>query len=126
MEPIHLFTLASRQADWLSTRQAAVAQNVANADTPKYQAVDVAPFSDVLDQTRLELSVTSKGHFELTGIEIDAASVRKSDAWEVTHSGNSVSLEQEMIKAGDIHTSFSLNRSVVGAFSRMLSSALKG
>lgn len=126
MEPIHLFTLASRQADWLSMRQTAVAQNVANADTPKYRAVDVSPFSDVLDQTRLELAVTRNGHFDIKGIEIDATSVRKADAWEVTHSGNSVSLEQEMIKAGEIHTSFSLNRSVVGAFSRMLSSALKG
>ena len=52
MQPIHLFSVASRQADWLSVRQATVAQNVANADTPKYRAVDVEPFGDVLNARR--------------------------------------------------------------------------
>lgn len=126
MQPIHLFSLASRQADWLSVRQATVAQNVANADTPKYGAVDVEPFSDVLSQTRLELAATNPGHMAPSGLDAAAADVRREKGWEVSHSGNSVSLEQEMIKAGDIHTSFSLNRSIVSAFSRMLTSAVKG
>lgn len=126
MQPVHLFSLASRQADWLSVRQATVAQNVANADTPKYRAVDVEPFNDVLSQTRLELAATKPGHMAPTAIETAATNMRREKAWEITHSGNSVSLEQEMIKAGDIHTSFSLNRSIVAAFGRMLTSAVKG
>ena len=126
MQPVHLFSLASRQADWLSVRQATVAQNVANADTPKYRAVDVEPFNDVLSQTRLELAATNPGHMAPTALEAAATNVRREESWEITHSGNSVSLEQEMIKAGDIHTSFSLNRSIVAAFGRMLTSAVKG
>ncbi|WP_370674112.1 flagellar basal body rod protein FlgB [Pleomorphomonas sp. PLEO] len=126
MQPIHLFSLASRQADWLSVRQATVAQNVANADTPKYSAVDVEPFSEVFSQTRLELAATNPGHMAPSGLDAATADVRREKAWETSHSGNSVSLEQEMIKAGDIHTSFSLNRSIVAAFGRMLTSAVKG
>lgn len=126
MQPIHLFSIASRQADWLSVRQATIAQNVANADTPKYRAVDVEPFGDVLSQTRLQLAATNPAHMAPSGLDAAAADVRREDAWEITHSGNSVSLEQEMIKAGDIHTSFSLNRSIVAAFGRMLTSAVKG
>lgn len=126
MQPIHLFSIASWQADWLSIRQATVAQNVANADTPKYRAVDVEPFGDVLSQTRLQLAATNPAHMAPSGLDAAKADVRREDAWEITHSGNSVSLEQEMIKAGDIHTSFSLNRSIVAAFGRMLTSAVKG
>ena len=126
MQPVHLFSLASRQADWLSVRQATVAQNVANADTPKYRAVDVEPFNNVLNQTQLQLAATNPGHMMPTGLDAQATDVRREKSWEITHSGNSVSLEQEMIKAGDIHTSFSLNRSIVAAFGRMLTSAVKG
>jgi flagellar basal-body rod protein FlgB len=38
MEPVHLFSLIDRQQGWLSTRQALVAQNIANVDTPYYRA----------------------------------------------------------------------------------------
>ncbi|MFC5069756.1 flagellar basal body rod protein FlgB [Flaviflagellibacter deserti] len=126
MGPVHLFSLASQQASWLSLRQTAISQNVANADTPKYRAVDVQPFNDVLDKTSLELASTNSNHLEVPDLDLKAAKVRKSGAWEITHSGNSVSLEQEMMKAGEINGSFNLNRSIVAAFGRMLSSAVKG
>ena len=44
MNPIQLFELASRQAEWLSVRQQVVATNIANANTPGYsrQSVELA------------------------------------------------------------------------------------
>ncbi len=44
MQPIQLFDLASRQAEWLTIRQQVVAGNIANANTPKFRAKDVTPF----------------------------------------------------------------------------------
>ena len=44
MGPVQLFELASQQAHWLSARQVAVAENIANANTPGYKAADVPPF----------------------------------------------------------------------------------
>lgn len=126
MEPVHLFSLASQQASWLSLRQTAVAQNVANADTPRYRAVDVAPFKDTLDRTKLALAATDSGHLDVPDLDLQASRVRKGGAWEITHSGNSVSLEQEMMKAGEINSSFSFNRSLVAAFGRMLTTATRG
>ncbi len=49
MQPIQLFALASRQAEWLQVRQQVVTGNIANANTPKFHAKDVTPFQAVLD-----------------------------------------------------------------------------
>jgi len=125
MEPVHLFSLASDQAKWLSLRQTAIAQNVANANTPGYAAVDVTPFQDVLDRTTLTLASTQPGHIPLPEMDARAAKVRKSASWEITHSKNSVSLEQEMIKAGEVNSAFSLNRNLVSTFGRMLTAAVR-
>jgi flagellar basal-body rod protein FlgB len=46
--------------------------------------------------------------------------------WDVTHSGNSVSLEQEMLKAGEVSRDFALSTSVAKSFHRMFMTTLKG
>ena len=125
MEPVHLFSLASDQAKWLSLRQAAVSQNVANANTPGYSAVDVTPFQDVLDRTNLTLASTQPGHIALPEMDARTAQVEKAKSWSVTHSKNSVSLEQEMIKGAQINGAFSLNRNLVSTFGRMLTAAVR-
>ena len=58
MQPIELFRLASKQAHWLSVRQDVVAGNVANVNTPGYRAMDVEPFSDVLDKQQTAMVST--------------------------------------------------------------------
>ncbi len=126
MEPIHLFELAAQQARYLSTSQSVIADNVANANTPGFRARALQPFSEVLDQTRLTLASTNPGHLDVPATEAQAASTTDADPWEVAESGNSVSLEQELIKAGDVNRSYSLNSSLVKAFHGMLMSSVKG
>jgi flagellar basal-body rod protein FlgB len=41
------------------------------------------------------------------------------------HSGNSVSLEQEMVKGGDVNRDYSMNTAIVRSFHRMLLSSAK-
>jgi flagellar basal-body rod protein FlgB len=48
-----------------------------------------------------------------------------TDTWETTYSGNSVSLEQEMMKEGDINRSFTLNANIKRAFHQMLMLSVK-
>ena len=50
---------------------------------------------------------------------------RKEQSWEVVHSGNSVSLEQEMLKAGDINKDYSLNTAIIKSFHRMFMTSTK-
>ena len=125
LQPIYLFDLAAKQAHWLSLNQATIASNVANANTPAYKAQAVQPFADVLDRTQLQLTATNPAHLDLDPAAEQAAAVSDQDPWETTESGNTVSLEQEMMKAGDVNRSFSLNTSVLKAFHGMLMSSLK-
>lgn len=125
MGPIHLFDLAAQQARWLSVSQAVIANNVANANTPGYQAQAVRPFADVLAKTQLQFASTDPNHMTLGPTEQGNVATADQDAWETTESGNSVSLEQEMIKAGDVRRDFSLNTNVVRAFHGMLMASVK-
>jgi flagellar basal-body rod protein FlgB len=119
MESVHLFALMRSQRDWLSTRQSLVAQNIANIDTPGYRALDVTPFTQVLEKTGVELAVSSAGHLHTTPADTIAADVRPAAGWEATHSGNTVSAEAEMIKVGDIRTTYTLGANVTRAFHTM-------
>jgi len=125
MEPLFLFNLASRHASWASVRQAAIAGNIANAHTPGYKAVDAEPFTAVLDKTRLTLARTAQSHMDVAASGIPTHKVAAADSWNVSHSGNSVSLEQEMLKADDVNRAYSLNTSIVRAFHRMILASVK-
>jgi flagellar basal-body rod protein FlgB len=124
--PVHLFDLASQQARWLGVRQMIVAENVANANTPGFKSSDVTPFEDVYNNTELTMTATHSGHIGADQSELDAVAIREQNPWEITHSGNSVSIEQEMIKAGEVNRAYSMNTSIRKAFHQMLMTSLKG
>ena len=123
--PVYLFDLTSRQAQWLAARQTTISGNVANANTPGYRARDVEPFADVLDKTKLTMAATNGGHIGFEPSHAEAAKVKKSESWDTVYSKNSVSLEQELIKAGEVNRQHSLNTSIVKSFHRMLLSSVR-
>lgn len=125
MEPLALFSLASQNANWLSTRQVTIAANVANANTPGYRAQDVQPFSAVLSHLQLPMASTNPGHISPTSASGLKTAVKPSDSWDVVYSGNSVSLEQEMMKSGDVGRAHQLNANIVRSFHQMLMSTVK-
>src|SRR5262245_60695871 len=115
MSPIHLISLLSQHNRWLSAQQATIAGNIANVNTPGYKALQVEPFEAAIEQARLAMATTSPAH--LAPAAADGPVIRTHDerTWDVTHSGNSVSLEQELIKAGDVNRAFRLNAGVIKA-----------
>ncbi|WP_039018554.1 FlgB family protein [Halocynthiibacter namhaensis] len=103
LNKIEIFNMAQAMAEHAATRQSAVAQNIANADTPGYQSRDVASFSDTYKtQTDGGLTATRTGHI-LPGEETITAKIR-IDPTPGTESpnGNTVSLEHEMLNATDV------------------------
>jgi flagellar basal-body rod protein FlgB len=124
LEPVYLFDLATAQQHWLAVRQATVAENVANANTPGYVGKDVAPFTDVLQQAQLQLSATEPGHISSDPLSTDDAA-KDGGAWEVVPSGNSVSMEHEMLKATSVGRDYSMNTAIVKAFSQMFTMSEK-
>jgi flagellar basal-body rod protein FlgB len=123
--PIFLFDLVSQASRWLSARQATIAENTANASTPGYKAQDITPFSDVLDNVNVGLTTTNPLHFAMGPEEPGAPSAQEGDPWEVTVSGNSVSLDQEMTKAGDVNRAYSMNMGIIRAFNNMFMASVK-
>ena len=126
MQPIHLFSLASQHNSWLATRQTLTAGNIANVNTPRYRAVDIEPFDAVLDATRIGMAVTEPGHMAPDQAkEAASTEVGGEDSWEVFHSGSNVSIEQELMKAGQIRREYSMNTNIITAFHRMLQSSAR-
>jgi flagellar basal-body rod protein FlgB len=126
MTPIYLFDIASQRSHWLSVRQATITGNVANANTPGYTAMDVKPFEAVLQQSRLEMAATDPMHLGPSATQQSSFEQEAVHGWHVAESGNSVKLEKEMAKAGEINNAFALNNNVVKAFHRMLLTSAKG
>jgi flagellar basal-body rod protein FlgB len=125
MSQLSLFALATEKAEWLHARQALVAGNVANANTPGYRAVDMKPFTSFLDKAGETLATTNPAHIALASVESEAARSMQSDASDATLSGNSVSVENEMVKLGDINRALSLNTGVQRVFHQMIMAAVK-
>lgn len=125
MEPVYLFDLASRHANWASVRQSVLTSNVANANTANYQRMDIEPFSEVLDETSLTLASTAPGHLNVNGTEVGAADVGSVDNWEVKETGGPVKLESELIEADSVNRGFSLDTAVARSFHRMLLASVR-
>jgi flagellar basal-body rod protein FlgB len=126
VQGVHLFELASQKAHWLAVRQAAVAENVANADTPGYKMRDVAPFEEALTRAGLTMAATHPGHMGNAASPAARIAIVSGESWEATPSGNNVALEQELIKGDEILREYSLNTSIVQAFHRMWMASVKG
>ena len=125
MSQPYVLQLASQSTQWLSARQSLIASNVANANTPGYRAVDLQPFSAVLDSTQVTMVTTNPAHMRPTQEEFASARVVESDSPDETLSGNSVNLEEEMIKLGDVNREYSMGTNIKRAIHQMLMSALK-
>jgi flagellar basal-body rod protein FlgB len=122
---IYLFQVASQKSEWLSARQTAVASNVANANTPGYRALDVQPFSTVLDNSPLTMAATNPGDIAPAISPMESLRQVETDPSEETMSGNTVNLEQQMINLGDVTRDFSMTANIRRAFHQLILSALK-
>lgn len=126
MQPVNLFDLATQQARWLSVRQSAVAGNIANVNTPGYTAMEVEPFESLLDNSRVSMSATSANHLGGGATQAGFALRQIDDGPSALPSKNTVALEDELIKAGEVRRSFELNTAIVKAFHRMMLMSVKG
>ena len=94
-----------------AARQRLTATNVANADTPGYRAQDLGDFTALASGPGMELRTTRPGHVaagnwgSISGAPVDARG-------EPSPNGNTVSLEDEMMRAAEAKRQFDLSLSV--------------
>ena len=125
MSAIHLFDAVSRSNQWLSVRQSTIASNVANANTPGYKALDVEPFEKVLDRTAVSLTATQAGHLGTAATNAGFTVKPEETTGAIMPSKNTVVVENELMKAGEVRRSFELNTAIVKAFHSMMMMAVK-
>ena len=102
---IPILSMLRERMQWQQERQQVLAENVANADTPNYQARDLAPldFSQQLSRvSSVGLAVTHANHIagQADGGDSTFAADAK-DRYEIRPRGNGVSHEDEMMKLGN-------------------------
>jgi len=106
---IPLFAMLRGRLNYLSDRQKVISENVANSDTPGYAPHDLKPFSfqaQMQAQAQAQgsasaMAVTQPGHMTPPhGRKPGAAQAVTTKDSETTLDGNSVVLEEEMLKMG--------------------------
>jgi len=97
-QSLELFTTAGAMARHAGKRQAIVAGNVANADTPGYRTRGIADFADVMDPAAPDAMRATRAR-HLNGTHPGALpQARVAETTEREPNGNSVSVETELMK----------------------------
>lgn len=123
MKPAGIFGLASRQAEWLATRQKIIAENISHANLPGYKAQDVEPFEILLNRSSPVVSITNQRHL-LPRTAPDGIQRTVSHVADSAGDG-SVSVEGELMKSAEVRSGLEMNTAVVRAFHRMMLAAIK-
>lgn len=124
-ENLEVFRVANQFAKHTERQHSVIARNIANADTPGYQAVTTHSFSDAFskDAGFGPMRATRQGHIQDT-----EPTQGTSEAFVTTNAaspnGNSVSLETEMMKATDVRLQHDLALSVYSASLNILKTSL--
>ncbi len=91
-----LFAALKTKMRWHEVRQGVLAENVANAQTPNFRASDLKPLEG--RGATASVAVTDARHMTLASSS-DPARPRTADGFERTPDGNTVVLEEQMMKA---------------------------
>jgi flagellar basal-body rod protein FlgB len=121
----YVLQLAAQRTQWLSSRDELIAANIANASTPGFQATDLQPFSAVLDSAQVSMVSTNPAHMTSGGDGFTEARVVESDGPETTLSGNSVDVENEMMKLGEVNRDYTMATNIKRVIHQMIMSVLK-
>ncbi len=128
LQDIPLFSALTERMKWLTARQKVLSQNIANSDTPNYQAKDLKPqkFKDMLarpEETGVRLASTNASHIELEK-KLDFQTNKNKNPYEVTPTGNGVVLEEQMMSLAETQIQYQMTTSLYKKHLSMLKTAL--
>lgn len=108
-----LFKMARQKMSWLGQRQAVLAQNIANANTPGYRSKELEglDFSRELKTLQpVRMAATAGNHLNGTVVppEHRVEKDRLRDVYEVNPDGNSVVMEEQLMKVSETQVQYQL------------------
>lgn len=98
-QSLDLFQTAGAMARHAGARQAVVARNIANADTPDFQAQTIAPFKDSYRATAAPTMRTTRAGHIAHSPDAPAATMALTPTGTPSPNGNTVSLEDELLRS---------------------------
>ena len=113
LDDVPIFAMLKSRLGYLSERQTLIAQNLANADTPGFAPKDLKPFTvtapgqGALSLAPVATTLTSPMHLtppQMLG-SATAKPIESPDS-ETTLNGNSVVLEEEMMKMSQARSDY--------------------
>ena len=125
MDPRHigLFDLAERRLAWADRRQAVLAENIANANTPGYKPHDLRSFAATLDNTNVVAPVrTQPNHLAGTAAMAPNEVVDRPHAQ--SPDGNAIALDEQLVKVAETDTAHALVTTIYRKYLGMFSMAL--
>ncbi len=115
---LNVLSLASRLAAHAAARQQVIAENVAHADTPGYRARDIADFATTLERAPgFAARTTRPGHIPFGADPHGFVPHEVASFGAETPNGNTVSLEDQMIRAAEIRQSHDM---ALGVYAKSL------
>ena len=124
LETPSVMRVAQDLARYSGARQAEIAKNIANADTPGYRARDLRSFAENFRDTpqKVDAQATRAGHL---------SAPRAVTEWQIVDldgqpspNGNTVSLEEEMVRATRAQSDHTLALTVYSSSLDILRTAL--
>jgi len=122
---IPILSMLRTRLQWAQERQRVLAENVANADTPRYQARDLAPLKfeapgedAPATVSSVVLATTEPGHMSGFGLSPPRFRTESKGNYEVRPTGNAVNLKEEMMKVAANQMDF---RAATAVYTRSLS-----
>lgn len=108
---LSMFGFLADKMRWHQARQGVLAENVANAETPGFQAHELKPFDMELEKSQASLQplttrATQPGHFSVYSASSAGYGASAEYGFEVTPEGNGVTLEQQMTKVAENHMDY--------------------
>ena len=108
-QKIEMMQMARAMGQHVAQRQTIVARNIANADTPGFKAQDLESFEQSYQRDSFApMRMTNARHLE-TPDWSPASSRVLTEETGFSPNGNSVSIEEEMLKAAELKRSHDLS-----------------
>ena len=137
-QDLTLIQAAITKMHWNEARQKVLSQNIANADTPGYQPMDIKPldFKTLLGSSSsslpmsggVQLSTTDPKHLSLGGSSGSSslpAAKKEKNPYETSPSGNSVVLEEQLLKMNQNYADHHMTTVIYQKSIDMLKASLK-
>ncbi len=124
-DKLEILSLARGLSVHSGARQAVLAENVANANSPGYRARDLPEFASTYQNIGAETDLRRTREQHLSGLEdFDRAFATVFDQAQADPTGNTVSVERELTRAADIRSDHNRALAVYSASIDILRAAI--